>query len=149
MDRSIVCVSEFISKYKISEEVCLRFLPCENDVCVVSQEEFERFRNSRKRRAIDILERQPVSKKQVTEYGDLHPHMGSLSATLGSLGSSLSCSEFTDKSVADTSFELLESSFLLCSDGTATGGHSDVHIIESSEFQPLDSQRSSPPPISG
>ncbi|SCU94347.1 LAFA_0F21286g1_1 [Lachancea sp. 'fantastica'] len=145
MDGSIVCISEFISKYKIQEEVYARFLPCERDVYVASQEVFERFRDSRKRRAFDDLENHPMGKKSNLEGCALSTQIEHLSATLDTQVSSLSVSKFFDKSVPDTSFEILESSFLLCSDEMAAQDISDVQIIQSSEFQPLDSEFSSPP----
>ncbi|CUS24870.1 LAQU0S21e00320g1_1 [Lachancea quebecensis] len=50
MSRRIVCVEEFSKQYEVPEEVSRRFLP-RNDVCVVSEDEFEKVRLTRKREA--------------------------------------------------------------------------------------------------
>ncbi|SCU88824.1 LAME_0E01266g1_1 [Lachancea meyersii CBS 8951] len=144
MNKSIVSVKEFVNKYNIPKEISARFLPLDLDVFVISEEEFQRLRDSRKRRNSDVMESPSRAKKPGIGGYDHSAFPEDISAALNSHQSSLQCSNTVDFSTVDTSFELLESSFLLCHENGAPGA-SDVAILQSSEFHPINSELSSPP----
>ncbi|SCU99402.1 LADA_0H19548g1_1 [Lachancea dasiensis] len=161
MSRSIVCIEEFISTYKIPSDICERFLPCDPNVCVVDATEFERFRRSRKRRAEDSSSDTCCYKNGVARFANVSEQN---SMTLASWTAERVQSSLTAKPTEDFdwgSFEIIDSesgaltyatedvSPILCmSNEFAEADRTEVDVVEilqSSDFQHSRSNASSPP----